>query len=76
MFWQILINNALICSRIKVRKNKKRKRLIVDNFRCFASSFLVNINYLLKQPVFRTAEDILKNYSRSINIRFESGNSE
>ncbi|CAF3564773.1 unnamed protein product [Rotaria socialis] len=32
----------------------------------------VNINYLLKQPIFRTAEDILKNYSRPINIRFES----
>lgn len=33
----------------------------------------VSINYLLKQPVFRTAEDILKNYQRPINIRFESG---
>ena len=34
----------------------------------------MNVNYLLKQPIFRTAEDILKNYSRPVNIRFESGN--
>lgn len=33
----------------------------------------MNINFLLKQPIFRTAEDILKNYNRPINIRFESG---
>ncbi|CAF0951046.1 unnamed protein product [Adineta ricciae] len=31
-----------------------------------------NINYLLKQPIFQTAEDILKNYQRPINVRFES----
>ncbi|UJR30561.1 hypothetical protein I4U23_018090 [Adineta vaga] len=31
-----------------------------------------NINYLLKQSMFRTAEDILKNYQRPINVRFES----
>ena len=37
---------------------------------------LVSINYLLKQPIFRTPEDILKNYTRPINIRFESGKSE
>lgn len=34
---------------------------------------LVSINYLLKQPIFRTPEDLLKNYTRPINIRFESG---
>ena len=33
----------------------------------------VNINYLLKQPIFRTPEDLLRNYTRPVNIRFESG---
>jgi len=35
----------------------------------------VNINYLLKQPIFRTAEEYLKTFQRPINVRFESGKS-
>ena len=36
---------------------------------------LVSINYLLKQPNFRLAEDVLKNERRPINVRLESGKS-
>ncbi|CAF0863900.1 unnamed protein product [Didymodactylos carnosus] len=32
-----------------------------------------NVNYLLKQPIFQTADTVLNNYKRPINIRFESG---
>jgi len=65
MFLLILIHNELIYYLIKVIKNRV---FFIDNISCLA-----NINYLLKQPIFRTAEDILKNYKRPINIRFESG---
>ena len=46
----------------------QKKEVYLSDF-----SLLVNINYLLKQPIFRTAEDILKNYYRPINVCFESG---
>jgi hypothetical protein len=65
MFLQVLINSELIYYLIKVIKNRK---VFITNI-----YFSVNINYLLKQPIFRTAEDILKNYKRPVNIRFESG---
>ena len=57
---------------------KKKERPIdvlanIDQQRADLLPNQVNVNYLLKQPVFRSAEDILKNYQRPINLRFESG---
>ena len=69
--WRTSISNGLIYCRIKVREHAEK---IDHRSLLWSFAILVSINYLLKQPVFRTAEDILKNYSRPINIRFESGN--
>ncbi|CAF2512289.1 unnamed protein product [Rotaria sp. Silwood2] len=57
------------------RQRNERSGDVLANFDQQRADLLpnqVNINFLLKQPIFRTAEDILKNYNRPINVRFES----
>jgi len=72
-----VLGKLLRLARYQAEERQRNERPVdvlanIDQQRADLLPNQVNINYLLKQPIFRTAEDILKNYKRPINIRFES----